>query len=86
MNIMELSQLKKNIHAYVDDLDDENALLAMAEVLEKYGHSVAENTDYEQTVAFKNELNEALEEANRGDLRSNEETLSWLKNRAWRTK
>ncbi len=50
---MELSQLKKEIHAYVDDVDDERTLLAVAEVFEKYGQPVVEEREYEQSEIFK---------------------------------
>lgn len=56
---MELSQLKKEIHAYVDEVDDERALLAVAEVLEKYGLSSIEKNDYEQSDEFWNGINRA---------------------------
>jgi predicted transcriptional regulator len=83
---MELSQLKKDIHAYVDGLDDEKALLAVAEVLEKYGQPVVEKRDYEQSVEFKAELAQALAEADQGEFHSHGESMDWLENRSWRTR
>lgn len=55
---MELSQLKKEIHAYVDGVDDEKTLLAVAEVLERYVPAI-ENRDYEHSVEFWNGINKA---------------------------
>jgi hemerythrin superfamily protein len=81
---MELAKLKKEIHASVDELNDEQALLEVAEVLGVYIRQ--SKNEYEKSVDFKVQLDEAVEQADKGELSPHDESVDWLKNRAWRSK
>lgn len=54
---MELNALKKEIHASVDELEDEEILLQVAEVLETYGR--LPKNEYENTLGFWQKIDKA---------------------------
>ncbi len=81
---MELAELKKNLQASIEEIEDENLLLKVKIVIEN--ETDAEDIVYEDSPAFITVLNESIQQADNGEIHCDEETTKWLNDRAWRTK
>ena len=79
IKFMEISVLKKEIHASIEELEDEKTLLEVVKVLERPASSL----DYELLDEFQLQLSEAMDEAETGYTNTHEEVMEWFKNRGW---
>lgn len=82
---MELAELKKELNTLIDETTDKQTLLEkIQERIQR--ETEAKDLSYEDSPQFIANLNEAIRQADAGEVYREVDTMQWLNNRAWRTK
>lgn len=83
---MELVELKKEIHASIDEVEDKNILLEIMDLLKMTTETDIKDLSYESSPEFIAKIEKARRQIENGEGYSHEEAMNIIKNRLWRTK